>query len=77
MYQQFYGLREKPFSLIPDPDFLFLSRRHRRALNLLEYALRGEANFTLISGEVGCGKTILVRRFLRLASENVDIRVCA
>lgn len=66
MYETFYGLREKPFSLIPDPDFLFLGRLHGAALNMLEYALRGQASFTLISGEVGCGKTILVRRFLRM-----------
>ena len=58
MYESFYGFREKPFSLIPDPDFLYLSRLHKAALNMLEYGLRGEAGFTLISGEVGSGKTI-------------------
>ena len=40
MYEQFYGLREKPFALAPDPEFLFLGRHHRRALTLLEYALQ-------------------------------------
>ena len=57
-----YGFREKPFSLVPDPDFLYLGRNHRTALNILEYGLRGEASFALISGEVGSGKTILIRR---------------
>jgi type II secretory pathway predicted ATPase ExeA/peptidoglycan hydrolase-like protein with peptidoglycan-binding domain len=73
MYESFYGLREKPFSLIPDPDFLYLSRLHKAALNMLEYGLRGEAGFTLISGEVGSGKTILVRRFLKMVDKNTVV----
>ena len=73
MYELFYGLREKPFSLIPDPDFLYLSRLHKAALNMLEYGLRGEAGFTLISGEVGSGKTILVRRFLKMMDKNTVV----
>lgn len=73
MYETFYGLREKPFSLVPDPDFLFLGRLHGAALNMLEYGLRGEASFTLISGEVGCGKTILIRRFLRMVDDSTTV----
>lgn len=73
MYETFYGLREKPFSLVPDPDFLFLGRLHGAALNMLEYGLRGEASFTLISGEVGCGKTILIRRFLRMVNDSTTV----
>jgi type II secretory pathway predicted ATPase ExeA len=69
MYEKFYGLREKPFSLVPDPDYLFLGRLHGAALNMLEYCLRGQASFTLITGEVGCGKTILIRRFLRMVDD--------
>ncbi|MEN8260919.1 MAG: AAA family ATPase, partial [Pseudomonadota bacterium] len=75
MYEETYGLREKPFSLVPDPDFLFLSRLHRGALNTLEYGLQEEASFTLISGEVGSGKTILVRRFLRMIGDRVAVGV--
>ena len=41
MYETYYGFREKPFSLVPDPDFLYLGRHHRAALNILEYGLRG------------------------------------
>ena len=73
MYETFYGLREKPFSLVPDPDFLFLGRLHGAALNMLEYGLRGQASFTLISGEVGCGKTILIRKLLRMVDNSTTI----
>jgi len=73
MYETYYGFREKPFSLVPDPDFLYLGRHHRAALNILEYGLRGEASFALISGEVGSGKTILIRRFLRMVDQQTTI----
>ncbi len=65
MYLEFYGLSAAPFSLLPDADFLYLSGRHRRALNLLEYGLLAQAGFLVITGEVGAGKTTVVRRFLR------------
>jgi type II secretory pathway predicted ATPase ExeA len=61
MYESFYGLREKPFSLTPDPEYLYLSEAHRLGLAMLEYALEGEAGFTVLTGEVGSGKTLLVR----------------
>ena len=64
MYEAFYGLREKPFALIPDPDYLYLSKRHKAALSILEYGLTDQAGFVVISGEVGSGKTTLVRRFV-------------
>jgi general secretion pathway protein A len=73
MYEAFYGFREKPFSLVPDPDFLYLGKHHRAALNILEYGLRGEASFALISGEVGSGKTILIRRFLRMVDTHTTV----
>ena len=73
MYEAYYGFREKPFSLVPDPDFLYLGRHHRAALNILEYGLRGEASFALISGEVGSGKTILIRRFLRMVDQHTTV----
>ena len=73
MYETYYGFREKPFSLVPDPDFLYLGRHHRAALNILEYGLRGEASFALISGEVGSGKTILIRRFLRMVDPQTTV----
>lgn len=73
MYETFYGFREKPFSLVPDPDFLYLGKHHRAALNILEYGLMGEASFALISGEVGSGKTILIRRFLRMVDPQTTV----
>ena len=64
MYESFYGLKEKPFALTPDPQFLYFAPPHRKALTMLEYSLASEAAFCLISGEVGSGKTTLIRHLL-------------
>ncbi len=64
MYQAFYGLRERPFALLPDPSFLFLSNGHNTALTLLRYSITSRQGFTVISGEVGGGKTTLINRLL-------------
>ncbi len=64
MYETFYNLREKPFTLLPDPGFLYLSNRHRMALTMLEYGLMNQAGFTVISGDIGAGKTTLIRHLL-------------
>jgi type II secretory pathway predicted ATPase ExeA len=64
MYEAFYGLHEKPFSILPDPDFLYLSKRHEMAYTLLQYAVESQAGFAVITGEVGCGKTTLLRHLL-------------
>lgn len=63
MYQEFYGLRELPFNLLPDPDFLFMSSQYRQALSMLEYGLTKDG-FTVITGEIGSGKTTLIRKLL-------------
>ncbi|HSJ47535.1 MAG TPA: AAA family ATPase [Gammaproteobacteria bacterium] len=68
MYDAFYGFREKPFSLLPDPDYLYLSPQHEKALGLLELSLHNQAGFCVISGEIGAGKTTLIRKLLTLAS---------
>ena len=73
MYEAYYGFRERPFSLIPDPDFLYLSRGHAMALSLLEYGLTEQTGFVVISGEVGSGKTTLVRRLLTDASDDLTV----
>jgi type II secretory pathway predicted ATPase ExeA len=64
MYEAFFHMKHKPFSLLPDPDFLYLSSKHAIALSLLEYSLTGQAGFCVITGEIGSGKTTLVRAFL-------------
>ncbi|MCU0736545.1 MAG: AAA family ATPase [Methylotetracoccus sp.] len=64
MYEEFFRLREKPFSLIPDPEYLYLTKGHRMALTLLEYSLSEQTGFVVITGEVGSGKTTLVRKLL-------------
>jgi len=73
MYESFYGFREKPFSLLPDPAFLYLSAKHSSAYSVLEYGLTGQAGFTVISGEVGSGKTTLVRSFLRQIGDDTTV----
>src|SRR3982751_4005873 len=64
MYQRFYGLRELPFELTPNPSFLFLSVRHREALSNLEYGLSTAKPVTVLIGEAGTGKTTLLRAAL-------------
>jgi type II secretory pathway predicted ATPase ExeA len=75
MYESHYGLSGKPFSLLPDPGFLFLSHRHRRAVNLLEYGLVTQAGFIVITGDVGAGKTTVIRHFLKNAGPDVTVGV--
>jgi general secretion pathway protein A len=64
MYTHFYGLKEKPFEITPDPNFLYMSPGHREALAHLTYAVRERVGFTVITGEVGTGKTTLVQSLL-------------
>lgn len=65
MYETFFGLNERPFTLRPDPSFLYLSRKHALALSMLEFGLTGQAGFVVVTGEVGAGKTTLIRHFLK------------
>ena len=65
MYERFYQLRERPFALSPDPDYLYPSRVHREALDYLRYGLESHAGFVVITGEIGSGKTTLVQTLLR------------
>jgi general secretion pathway protein A len=64
MYNHFYGFRDAPFNLTPDPRFLFYSERHREALDHLLYGIRERKGFIQITGEVGAGKTTLCRALL-------------
>ena len=65
MYERFYRLRERPFALTPDPDYLYPSRVHQEALNYLRYGIESHAGFIVITGAIGSGKTTLLQTLLR------------
>ncbi|SHI22900.1 ExeA family protein [Ferrimonas marina] len=73
MYKGFYGLKESPFSIAPNPAFLFLSDRHREALAHLTYGLGENGGFVLLTGEVGTGKTTVSRSLLANLPEDTDV----
>ncbi len=73
MYLDFFGLKEKPFSITPDPSFLFLSETHLEALNHLFYGVKNGEGFILITGDVGSGKTTLCRCLLQKIDYDVKI----
>jgi len=75
MYEQFYRLRERPFTLTPDATYLFLGRHHRHALTMLEYTLMHAVGFALLTGEIGSGKTTLIRRLVKLADSKLAVTV--
>jgi len=64
MYKEFYGLKEMPFNITPDPHFLFLSPGHQEAIQHLRYGIAEKKGFIVLTGEVGCGKTTLCRYLL-------------
>lgn len=64
MYCSFFNLTRKPFDLIPNPEFMFLSRTHKRAITYMDYGIRERAGFVLLTGEVGSGKTTIVRELI-------------
>jgi general secretion pathway protein A len=72
MYTSYFGLEEKPFSIAPNPDYLFMSDRHREALNHLTYGLGDTGGFVLLTGEVGTGKTTLSRHLMANLPENTQ-----
>ena len=73
MYERFYNFRERPFSLSPDPDYLYPSRVHREALGYLRYGIEGHAGFVVITGEIGCGKTTLLQTMLRSLDRQTSV----
>jgi general secretion pathway protein A len=72
MYNTYFGFREKPFKLVPNPDFLYLSKNHEIALAHLSYAVSQGDGFVVITGEVGTGKTTLCRIFLERLEEGIE-----
>lgn len=73
MYEPFFGFEEKPFSTTPDPEFLYLGERHAAALTMLQYGLLNRSGITVLSGEIGAGKTTLIRRLLDEMDEEVVV----
>jgi general secretion pathway protein A len=73
MYERHFGLTAKPFSLTPDPAFLYPSRQHAKAMTMLEYGLESQAAFSLLTGDIGSGKTTLVQRLLRQLGDQVVV----
>ncbi len=72
MYETFYGLKSKPFQLNPDPNFYFASKQHRRAKAYLEYGVSRNEGFIVITGEIGAGKTMVLRSLIEgLSGSNV------
>jgi type II secretory pathway predicted ATPase ExeA len=73
MYTEHFELEFKPFNLVPDPSFLYLSPNHKKAMTLLEYGLMSHAGFTVVTGEIGAGKTTLIRSLLQRIDEDCII----
>ena len=73
MYEAFYQLREKPFSILPDPDLIYWGKMHSMAFTMLEFGVMNNAGFTVITGEIGSGKTTLVRHLLKKISPELTV----
>jgi len=73
MYEHHFGFRVKPFAITPDPAFLYPSKQHGMAMTMLEYGLESQAAFSLLTGEIGSGKTTLVRRLIRQMGDQVAV----
>jgi general secretion pathway protein A len=72
LYKDYFGLKDLPFSIAPDPSFLYMSIKHREALAHLVYGINSEGAFVLLTGEVGTGKTTICRCMLDRLPENCD-----
>ena len=73
MYKAFFGLTRNPFDLVPDPTCFVSTRRHNEALAALYYGVRWHKGFIVVTGEVGTGKTLLLRCLLRLLRASKDV----
>ena len=71
MYERFFHLKTKPFELVPNPAFIYLSKTHKKAITYLDYGVREKAGFILLTGEVGSGKTTLIRNLVKKMGNNV------
>ena len=73
LYADFFGFSERPFTLLPDPAFLYWSKEHRNAYTILDYGILSRAPITLITGEIGSGKTTLVHHLLKSIDDNITV----
>ncbi|MEW6214647.1 MAG: XrtA/PEP-CTERM system-associated ATPase [Nitrospirota bacterium] len=73
MYTSFFGFKCKPFQLTPDPEFLFMGRCHKRALTYLNYGITENSGFILITGEIGTGKTTIIRSMIKSLKEDIKL----
>ena len=73
MYESFFGLTKKPFSIEPNPEFLYWGQAHRLAYAMLEYGIMGRVGFTVITGEIGSGKTTLIRHLLNGIEDDITV----
>ena len=73
LYMDFFGFSERPFTLLPDPDFIFWSRAHRRAFSVLEYGVITRSPITVVTGEVGVGKTTLIQKLLQTLDDDITL----
>ena len=73
MYEAFLNLKTNPFELVPNPDFLYMSRTHKRAMYYLYYGVKERAGFILLSGEVGSGKTTLISDLINRIDANINL----
>jgi len=73
MYEEYFGLTKKPFSIVPDPRYVYMSTGHREALAHLMYGIKGDGGFVLLTGEVGTGKTTVCRCLLQMVPEDTEV----
>ena len=73
MYKEYFGLKEKPFSIVPNPHYFYMSEGHREAMAHLLYGVKGEGGFVLLTGEVGAGKTTVCRAMLQLLPQDLEV----
>jgi general secretion pathway protein A len=75
MYTEFYGFSSKPFSIVPNPDCLYMTSKHQLALTYLQYGISENLGFILLTGDIGTGKTTLIRHILRQIGTNMEVAV--
>ena len=75
MYEEYFGFKEKPFNIAPDPDYLYLSRKHQNAITSLDFGLVDDAGLILFTGDIGTGKTTLIHHILRKIGVDFTVAV--